>query len=115
MLPNLSFTMMLCLLVFAHALADYPLQGPFLSEAKNRNTAAGKLFWPHALGAHAIIHGGFVLLITGSTLLMLAEIVIHAATDWLKCENRISLHADQAIHLACKLAWAGYAYFLTGA
>lgn len=106
MFGSIDFGAVLLLLVFAHALADYPLQGPFLSEAKNRNTALGKLFWPHALGAHAVIHGGFVLLITGLPVLMLAEVVIHALTDWLKCENRISLHIDQATHLACKLAWA---------
>lgn len=96
---------LLFLLIFAHALADYPLQGDFLAQAKNRNTPVGKLFWPHALAAHSFIHGGFVLLLTGSLWLALAETLIHAATDWLKCENRISLHADQAIHIGCKVLW----------
>lgn len=106
-----DFTTMLFLLVAGHALADYPLQGPFLSEAKNRNTAIGKMFWPHALFAHSMIHGGAVLLITGSLWLALAEVCIHAVTDWLKCENKLTLNADQAIHLACKLAWALIATF----
>ena len=101
-----SFPVLLFALVFAHALADYPLQGEFLSQAKNRNTPIGKMFWLHALPAHAIIHGGFVLMLTGSVWLGIAETVIHGFTDWLKCENKISLHVDQAIHLICKLVWA---------
>jgi hypothetical protein len=102
----MAFLHLLFLLSFAHALADYPLQGPFLSEAKNRNTPIGKLFWPHALAAHSVIHGGAVLLLTGSLWMACAETVIHAATDWLKCENKISLHTDQAIHIGCKVLWA---------
>ena len=101
-----TFAMTLFLLVAAHALADYPLQGDFLAQAKNRNTPIGKMFWPHALLAHSMIHGGFVLLLIGSLWLALAEVAIHAATDWLKCEGRISLNVDQFIHLACKLVWA---------
>lgn len=103
----------LFLLIVAHFLADYPLQGPFLSEAKNRHTAVGKIFWPHALTAHAMIHAGFVAVITGSIALGLAEAVIHARTDWLKCENRISLNVDQAIHLGCKVLWAAIAVYGT--
>ncbi len=101
-----SFPNLLFLLVAAHALADYPLQGPFLSEAKNRHTAVGKMFWPHALTAHAMIHGGFVLVLTGSIWLALAEVAIHWLTDFLKCDNSITLNTDQFIHLACKVAWA---------
>jgi hypothetical protein len=104
-----NFATVLFLLVAAHALCDYPLQGPFLSEAKNRNTALGKLFWPHALFAHSMIHGGAVLLLTGSLALAALEVIIHAGTDWLKCEGRITLNADQAVHILCKLLWAAIA------
>lgn len=103
---EMSFFPLLFALIAAHALADYPLQGPFLSEAKNRNTAAGKVFWPHALFAHSMIHGGFVFLLTGSLLFASAEVVIHGVTDWFKCESKISLNADQAIHIGCKVLWA---------
>ena len=101
-----TFSMMLFLLVAGHALADYPLQGDFLAQAKNRNTPIGKMFWPHGLLAHSMIHGGFVAVLTGSVALGAAEAVIHAATDWLKCEGRISLNVDQFVHIACKLVWA---------
>lgn len=100
------FLSLLFALVSAHALADYPLQGDFLAQAKNRNTTIGKLFWPHALFAHSMIHGGAVLLLTGSIWMAIAEAVIHAGTDWLKCEGRISLNTDQAVHIACKFVWA---------
>lgn len=109
----MEFMHTLAMMVFAHALADYPLQGPFLSEAKNRNTALGKIFWPHALAAHSVIHGGFVLLLTGSFVLFLVEAVIHAVTDWLKCEGRIGLNTDQAVHIGCKLVWAAISTWST--
>jgi hypothetical protein len=102
----MEFFTLLFLLIFGHALADYPLQGEFLAIAKNRNTPLGKQFWMHALPAHAMIHGGFVLLITSSIWLALAEVLIHGATDFLKCEGKISLNTDQAIHIGCKIVWA---------
>jgi hypothetical protein len=101
-----EFAYLLFLLVVAHCLADYPLQGDFLAQAKNRHTVIGKVFWPHALFAHSMIHGGAVLVLTGSLWMALAEVIIHARLDWLKCEDRISLNFDQAMHLWCKVVWA---------
>lgn len=105
---------LLLLLLAGHALADYPLQGAFLAEAKNRHTPAGAALWPHALAAHSLIHGGMVTLLTGSALLGAAETAAHAATDWAKCEGRIGYHADQAIHVACKVAWFALACLWAG-
>lgn len=102
-----TFAALLFWLLVGHVVADYPMQGDFLATAKDRNSPLGKLFWPHALSAHSLIHAGFVAFFTGSILLGLAEAVIHALTDFLKCEKRISLNADQAIHFACKVVWAG--------
>jgi hypothetical protein len=100
---------LLFVLVFFHCLADYPLQGDFLAQAKNRTTDLGKIFWKHALLAHAMIHAGFVFLATGVLWMALAEFVIHAIVDDLKCRNRISLDIDQLLHLTTKvvivLAW----------
>lgn len=97
--------MMLILLLAAHALADYPLQGDFLSKAKNRTAQIPGVPWQQALGAHCLIHGGFVAAITGIWWLALPEIAIHWLTDDAKCRGRISFNTDQAIHLVCKLAW----------
>jgi hypothetical protein len=92
-------------LISAHALADYPLQGDFLAKAKNRAAPIpGVPFW-QALGAHSIIHGAAVALITKSTALGIAETAVHAVTDDLKCRGKLTFNQDQAIHIACKLAW----------
>lgn len=107
---EMSLPMMAVALVFWHTVADYPLQGDFLASGKNRNTQLGKLFWPHCLSAHAIIHGGGVALITGLWWLGIAEAIIHAVTDWMKCENKIGMRADQSIHYGCKALWLLVAY-----
>jgi hypothetical protein len=93
-------------LVAAHAVADYPLQGDFLSKAKNRTAPIPGVPWYQALGAHAIIHGGAVALITGKPSLGVAEAVVHAITDDLKCRGKLTYNQDQAIHVGCKALWA---------
>lgn len=93
-------------MLVGHALADYPLQGDFLAQAKNRHTPLGAQFWPWALGAHALIHGGAVALATGSIVLGLCEACLHAWIDFVKCEGTISLTDDQLAHVACKVCWA---------
>lgn len=100
------------LLIFGHALADYPLQGDFLARAKNRMAPIPGFPWWQALGAHAVIHGGVVGIITGIWWLGLAEAAVHFVTDDLKCRGRIGLNTDQAIHVACKAAWAAVATLL---
>ncbi len=97
--------LLLLLLLTAHALADFPLQPSFLAESKNRYSTLGTIPWPYALSAHALIHGGFVAVLTGSAVLGVAETVTHWVTDWVKCEDRIGLAADQALHIACKVVW----------
>lgn len=104
MLPIDPFLLLFLLLV-GHALADYPLQGEFLATAKDRNTSIGAIFWPHALTAHALIHAGFVAVLTGSVWLGLGEFVTHWLTDRMKCERVIGLNTDQAIHIGCKVVW----------
>ncbi|MFD1330793.1 DUF3307 domain-containing protein [Methylopila musalis] len=103
----MDLLVILGLLLAAHALCDYPLQGDWLSKAKNHTLGLvpGEAIWPGALAAHAAIHGAAVGLITGSLWLALAETVAHAAIDYAKCDGRLSYNADQALHVACKLAW----------
>lgn len=95
------------LLLFGHALADFPLQGDYLARAKNRTNPLPGTPWWIALGAHALIHAGAVLLVTGSPWLALAELVAHAVIDDAKCAGHIGYVTDQAMHVACKLAWTG--------
>lgn len=110
MLDKIVF--MLFMLLGAHALADYPLQGPYLSEAKNRHKPAGQNgVWMWALPSHALIHGLFVTLITGYLWLGILETLCHCMIDFMKCDNKISFNVDQSLHLACKVLWVYLALF----
>jgi len=104
---------MICLHLFfwllvGHALCDFPLQGDFLAQAKNRHTAIGKLFWHWALPTHALIHAAAVTLVTGSYALGLFEFFAHMGIDYLKCENKLTFAQDQTLHIAFKAAYVAY-------
>jgi len=110
-----TFWVVLFALGVGHALADFSLQGDFLSQAKNRHADVAKFFgengqprdlWIHALTAHALIHAGAVWLVTGSVVLGVVELVLHWIIDYAKCENWTSFSLDQYLHLACKVAYA---------
>ena len=103
----------LFLLIAGHALADYPLQGDFLSKAKNHKAPIPGVPWYQAMLAHSAIHGGMVGIITGSVWLGLAEFVLHNLIDYSKCEGKITFNQDQALHMVCKLGWV-YAMFFLG-
>lgn len=100
--------MNLLILLFAHLLADYPLQGEFLATMKGKNMIV--------LVSHAGIWTGCIALagyliglnidITDITLLF----VVHAIADYLKAANKLwykkldslkgGLLCDQLIHVA---------------
>lgn len=96
-------------LIVLHAICDYPLQGDFLAKAKNRAAPISGVPWWQALGAHAAIHAGAVMLITGVIWLALLEFLAHCLIDDAKCRGRLSFNQDQGLHLACKVAWAALA------
>ena len=108
---NLAIINAFFLLVLAHFVADFALQSEVMSKGKNRNRKpdyipAGQVptaVWPYWLTAHAGIHGLGVFLVTGSTSLSVLEIVIHWITDFLKCDNKLTVHQDQLIHFSSKL------------
>lgn len=101
-------------LVIGHVIADYPLQGKFLSFAKNRHADATDIFgckpprglWIHALTAHSLIQAGAVWLVTGSITLALVELVLHWLIDFAKCEKWTDFTTDQLLHVACKAVYA---------
>lgn len=96
-------------MLIGHAVADYPLQGDWLSKAKNPSLqlVPGETIWPLALLSHAAIHAGAVQLITGSWLISLLEFVAHAAIDYHKCRGWFGYNLDQSLHIACKFMWLG--------
>lgn len=102
---TISIFEMFGLLVGAHLLADYPLQGDFLAKAKNPTAPIPGVPWQQAMFAHAGIHGLLVGLVTGSLWLGLLEAAFHAYIDYGKCRGWISFNVDQACHLVCKAAW----------
>lgn len=99
------------LLCAGHALCDYPLQGEFLAQGKNRHTNPGS-GWIKAMTAHCLIQSGMVYVVAGilfsspwALWFAIAEFAIHFATDFAKCEGWINSDIDQAIHYACKILW----------
>ena len=104
--------LLFCQLLIGHFIADYPLQGDFLSKAKNHRQPIPGVPWWQALVAHAAMHGGMVWYLTGSPALGAAEFACHACIDWMKCDGWLSFNADQYLHVICKIVWVGL--LLTG-
>ncbi|MCM5552904.1 DUF3307 domain-containing protein [Pleomorphomonas sp. NRK KF1] len=100
-----GFLVSLALLIFGHALGDYPLQTDFMARGKNWKTPVPGVPWYYLLGAHSIVHGGLAGLATGSLLVGILETAAHFLIDSLKNSGIISIHADQALHIACKVVW----------
>ena len=102
-------------LSIGHAIADFPLQGDFLSRGKNRHLPPPKLadgeppkrMWAYLMSAHALTHAGFVWIITGSALLGFAEFVLHFLIDMMKCDGRTGFESDQWLHIATKAVYVG--------
>jgi len=93
------------LLMIAHFMADFPLQGNFLAMAKNRTVDTIGVPWYEAMLVHCTIHGGLVALLTGSIWLGFAELALHFLIDDAKCRGKFEFLVDQNLHLLCKLLW----------
>lgn len=115
--------MLLALLFFliaAHALMDYALQSEVIATCKCRdcdNPIAKSVPWYYWLTAHTLLHGAAVGAVfrwfgfdwNTAMLFAAAETVIHWVIDYGKCEKWYGIHADQGLHVACKLLWFGLA------
>lgn len=96
------FFMLLC----SHFVCDYPLQSEFIAVGKSplKSPHCG-VPWYYIMAGHAFTHGAGVFIVTGSVWLGIAETAVHFLIDWNKCLGRFGIHADQALHVACKVAW----------
>lgn len=93
-------------LLVGHALGDFVLQTDAIAQRKNHRTnPMPAVPWYYWLGAHALVHGGIVALVTGSIALGVIEVWCHAMLDWAKCDGRSTLNEDQLAHVACKVWW----------
>jgi hypothetical protein len=95
-------------LLVGHVVADFPLQAGPMATEKCRHSASDlqkAVPWYYWLSGHAIIHGGAVFLVTNSLTLGLLETVVHWLIDFFKCEGWFGIHADQALHVGCKVLW----------
>lgn len=95
---------LLFMLLVAHAVADYALQSDFIALNKARK-GPNIVPWYYVMGAHSLIHGGAVSVVTGVWWLGLLEAICHFGIDTLKCEGKITIHHDQMLHVICKAAW----------
>ena len=102
-------------LLVGHAMGDFVFQRKVMALSKSRHAeifkTAGPRFppWYYWMLSHALVHGGFVYLITGSLVLGVVETVLHSIIDYSKCEHWIGIHVDQSLHILCKV---GYLYFI---
>lgn len=97
---------LLCLLLAAHFLCDYPLQGTWIATTKShRQPHPSGYPWYHSLTAHASIHGAAVGLVTGSLLLGWLELIAHWLIDYSKNSDRFGVNLDQFLHITCKGIW----------
>ena len=111
---TVSFFTVLYLLIMGHAIADFALQSNEMRKGKNRNHPPENVppgqtpatVWVYWLTAHSMIHAAVVLIITGNVFLSIGELIAHLVIDFFKCENELTVHQDQALHLAFNVIWA---------
>lgn len=100
-----SIADLLAFMAMGHCVADYPLQTDRIAVEKCPGCDI-TLNWRWWLGAHAGVHGFFVVLITGVPVLGVGEWILHTLIDYGKCRKLYNLVVDQLLHIACKLLWA---------
>jgi hypothetical protein len=110
---------LLFVLFLGHCVADYALQSQEMGRGKNRNRQDHSnippgqkpaVVWPMWLTAHAGTHALAVYLITGLWIVAVLELIAHWVIDFLKCDNKLNVYQDQALHLACKALWVFLIY-----
>lgn len=95
-------------MLVSHGVCDYPLQSGWMSEHKSPKVDDQ---WYYPMAAHSLTHGGGVALATGSVPLGIAETIAHYFIDLAKCMGWTSIHADQGLHVLCKLVWLLFLYW----
>lgn len=102
-------------LLFAHLLADYPLQGEFLANMKGKNTII--LFTHAGIWTGCISVAGLLMGLNVELMDIFILFLIHAVVDYLKAANKLwykklnplkgGLLSDQLIHVGQILLFMG--------
>ena len=95
-----TFFLLLCV----HALTDFQLQNGAMHDHKIREQNIS--YWYYWMGAHALICGGGVYIVTSSLGFAIAETIIHFVIDAIKSDNRIGFHTDQCLHIISRIIYA---------
>jgi hypothetical protein len=98
-------------LLCGHVLADYALQTEAMERGKSSEGNLYGVPWYYWLGAHSLIQGGVVLLITNSYRVAIIETVFHFVVDRFKCRGSIGIHEDQILHIGMKLVYSALLIF----
>lgn len=100
------------LLIAAHFIIDFPLQGDTVAREKNPNSTSElqkHVPWPYWMFAHAVMHATAVGYITALWSCAAFELVTHFAIDWYKCKHpRFTIHHDQLAHLVVKIVMMAF-------
>ena len=95
----------LFMLLGAHAICDFPLQGDFMAKAKNPVSPLPGVPWWIVMAAHSLIHGVAVASVTGRPDLGALEVFTHFCIDTGKCRGGYGFTTDQCLHVVCKGVW----------
>lgn len=98
---------LLIYLVGGHFLCDFPLQGEFMSQAKNPFKRMEGVPAKMILFGHSSIHCAMVTYLTGLWYLGIIELISHCIIDYTKCKGLISFQTDQFLHLEFKVVYVG--------
>jgi hypothetical protein len=107
--PDLFFQTLI-LMLFLHFLADFPLQGDFLANAKDPSKNSPFVSVP-SMFAHSSIHAGMTYILTGDTYIMFVMLLGHFMIDTFKCRGLLGVGPrafahDQLLHVALIVALA---------
>lgn len=101
----MEIVLILASLVFFHYLFDFPLQGDYLSRAKNQADPLPHTPWNHAMTAHCFLQAGGVYIVLGIWWIAALEFVSHFIIDSMKCHGELTYRQDQYLHIGCKVIW----------
>ena len=118
--PFVQGLVLLFAFLIGHALADFPLQGPFLAIGKDKGTGLERFsgtpwppgMWAYCLTMHSLIQAGAVWVISGSVVLGFTEFVLHWFIDCAKSSKLTGFYLDQALHVLCKIGYVIALYLM---